>query len=151
MYIKERLVEIRALTTDDVSPSFCQLCSCEPAALAVWSVSLRTPGTLLQKSVVRTGVLACKVNCFPLKSAAVDAMVSTHDRFLAQQRTSRHTYSSLIDACSRCLNFVLSDRRLYNLYQRIYVLGETLGKSELDFAWMRLNSHFSASASKQSM
>jgi len=37
---------------------------------------------------------------------------------------------------------VLADRRLLDIYQRVSTLGETLGKTELDYAWMRLNAHF---------
>jgi hypothetical protein len=41
---------------------------------------------------------------------------------------------------------VLADSRLSDIYHRISTLGQTIGKGELDYSWMRLNQHFSGEA-----
>jgi len=146
MHTESTLLSIRSRNENvvaDVDTVCCQVCNL-PHEHAVWLVTLRTTGTLFARSMVLKDLPACK-HCFPLKAKDVIRLVSSHDIFLVHQQESRRTYAHLIDACRRNMPYVLGDRRLTDIYERVSTLGESLAKADLDYAWMRLNQHFNGS------
>lgn len=60
-----------------------------------------------------------------------------------QQRNSRYKYSRLIDCCRQHMQRVLENPRLNDIYIRIGILGESVGKDDLHYAWKWVTDHLS--------
>lgn len=131
----------RAIQPDE-DVGLTELCTECKTRIAVWNATIYTPPTLVTRVGSTRTSRACK-RCIPLQNRTVARLITDEDRFLVQQRNSRYKYSRLIDCCRQHMQRVLENPRLNDIYIRIGILGESVGKDDLHYAWKWVTDHLS--------